>query len=123
MHRAVIAALIWVLPFTLWAGSLDDEKELLRAAAVQVMIGELGLRESDTPVSELPGWSRPEKVLVRLDRPERLAGLQAVAPGVEIVPVSSPDEAVSEVADAQVLIGYCFQRIVFFHLLARLKRK
>jgi phosphoglycerate dehydrogenase-like enzyme len=61
---------------------------------------------------ELPGWSRPEKVLVRPDRPERLAGLQAVAPGVEIVPVSSPDEAVSEVADAQVLIGYCNEDIL-----------
>jgi hypothetical protein len=98
--RAVFAALIWILPFTLWAGSLADEKELLRAAAVQVLIREMGLRESDTPVSELPGWSRPEKVLVRLDRPQRLAGLQAAAPGVEIVPVSSVDEATSLAADA-----------------------
>jgi phosphoglycerate dehydrogenase-like enzyme len=94
------------------ADSLADEKELLRAAAVQVLIGELGLRESDTAVSELPGWSTPKKVLVRLDRPERMAGLQAVAPGVEIIPVSSVDEAASEAADAQVLIGYCDQEIL-----------
>jgi phosphoglycerate dehydrogenase-like enzyme len=110
--RAVFAALIWILPFTLWAGSLADEKELLRAAAVQVLIRELGLRESDTPVSELPGWSTPQKVLVRLDRPERLAGLQAVAPGVRIVPVSSVDEAASVAADAQALIGYCDEEIL-----------
>jgi phosphoglycerate dehydrogenase-like enzyme len=100
------------LPFTLWADSLADEKELLRAAAVQVMIEELGLRESDTPASGLPGWSPPQKVLVRLDRPERLAGLQAVAPGVQIVTVSSVDEAASMAADAQVLIGYCDEEIL-----------
>jgi phosphoglycerate dehydrogenase-like enzyme len=110
--RAVVAALIWILPFTLWADSLADEKELLRAAAVQVMIEELGLRESDTPASGLPGWSPPQKVLVRLDRPERLAGLQAVAPGVQIVTVSSVDEAASMAADAQVLIGYCDEEIL-----------
>lgn len=112
MLRAVVAALIWILPFTLWADSLADEKELLRAAAVQVMIEELGLRESDTPASGLPGWSQPQKVLVRLDRPERLAGLQAVAPGVQIVTVSSVDEAASMAADAQVLIGYCDEEIL-----------
>ncbi len=112
MLRTVVAALIWILPFTLWADSLADEKELLRAAAVQVMIEELGLRESDTPASGLPGWSQPQKVLVRLDRPERLAGLQAVAPGVQIVTVSSVDEAASMAADAQVLIGYCDEEIL-----------
>lgn len=112
MLRAVVAALILILPFTLWADSLADEKELLRAAAVQVMIEELGLRESDTPASGLPGWSQPQKVLVRLDRPERLAGLQAVAPGVQIVTVSSVDEAASMAADAQVLIGYCDEEIL-----------
>jgi phosphoglycerate dehydrogenase-like enzyme len=110
--RAVVATLIWILPVTLLADSLADEKELLRAAAVRALIGELGLRESDTPASELPGWSTPKKVLVRLDRPERLAGLQAVAPGVEIVPVSSADEAVPGAADAQVLIGYCDEKIL-----------
>ena len=112
MLRTVVAALIWILPFTLWADSLADEKELLRAAAVQVLIRELGLRESDTPASAFPGWSTPKKVLVRLDRPERLAGLQAVAPGVEIVPVSSVDEAVSAAGDTQVLIGYCDEEIL-----------
>jgi len=112
MLKTLFAVLIWILPVTLGADSLAEEKELLRAAAVQTLIEELGLRESDTPVSELPGWSKPQKVLVRVDRPERLPGLQAVAPGVEIVPVSSPAEAASEAADAQVLIGYCDEEIL-----------
>ena len=112
MHKLIFAALIWFLPLTLLADSLAEEKELLRLAAVQSLIGELGLRESATPVSEFPGWSKPQKVLVRIDRPERLTGLQAVAPGVEIVPVASPAEAASEATDAQVLIGYCDEEIL-----------
>jgi phosphoglycerate dehydrogenase-like enzyme len=112
MLRVVFTALIWIFPVMLLADSLAEEKELLRAAAVQSLIEELGIRESDTPVSELPGWSKPQKVLVRVDRPERLPGLQAVAPGVEIVPVSSPDEAVLTASDAQVLIGYCDEEIL-----------
>jgi phosphoglycerate dehydrogenase-like enzyme len=112
LFKAIFTALIWTLPLTLLANSLADEKELLRAAAVQTMIEELGLREADTPISELPGWNKPQKVLARLFRPEQLARLQAVAPGVEIVPVSSVDEAVSMVAGAQVLIGYCEEEIL-----------
>ena len=112
MHKLLFVALLWILPLILWADSLAEEMELLRLAAVQSLIGELGLRESDTPISEFPGWSKPQKVLVRIDRPERLPGLQAVAPGVEIVPVSSPAEAASEAADAQVLIGYCDEEIL-----------
>ena len=69
MLKTLFAVLIWVLPVTLLADSLADEKELLRLAAVQTLIEELGIRVSDTPVSELPGWSRPQKVLVRIDRP------------------------------------------------------
>jgi phosphoglycerate dehydrogenase-like enzyme len=112
MLKTIVAALIWILPVTLLADSLAEEKELLRAAAVQSLIEELGIRESGTPVSELPGWSRPQKVLVRVDRPERLPGLQAMAPGVEIIPVSSSAEAASEAADAQVLMGYCDDEIL-----------
>jgi len=112
MYKLIFAVLIWILPLALLAESLAEEKELLRLAAVQSLIVELGLRESQTPVSELPGWSKPQKVLVRVDRPERLIGLQAVAPGVEIVPVSSAAEAASEAVNAQVLIGYCDQEIL-----------
>ena len=112
MYKLICVALIWILPLALLADSLAEEKELLRLAAVQSLIEELGLRESKTPVSELPGWSKPQKVLVRIDRPERLTGLQAVAPGVEIVPVSSPAEAATEAAGAQVLIGYCDEEIL-----------
>lgn len=101
-----------VLPATLLADSLADEKELLRVSAVDSMIEELGIRESTVPSRELEGWSVPQKVLVRLDKPERLTALQAVAPGVELIPVAGVAEAAALAADVQVLLGFCNQEIV-----------
>ena len=94
------------------AGSLEEEKGRLREGAIQSLISDLGLRESSTASRDLPGWETPTRVVVRLDSDERLAGLQAVAPGVEIVPVESADEAVQQVIGAQVLIGFCDENIL-----------
>jgi len=96
---------------TLAAGSLPEEKERLRAAAVQSMIEQLGLRQSATPVSELPGWSKPRKIVMFLDSTDRLAAMQAMAPGVEIVAASGTDEAAGAAPDAQAVIGFCDQKI------------
>lgn len=109
---ALTVLLLVVLPATLLADSLADEKELLRVSAVDSMIEELGIRESTVPSRELEGWSVPQKVLVWLDKPERLSALQAVAPGVELIPVAGVAEAVALAADVQVLMGFCSQEIV-----------
>lgn len=109
---ALTVLLLVVLPATLLADSLADEKELLRVSAVDSMIEELGIRESTLPSRELEGWSVPQKVLVWLDKPERLSALQAVAPGVELIPVAGVAEAVALAADVQVLMGFCSQEIV-----------
>ncbi len=82
------------------------------APATRAMIEELGLRESATPVRELPGWQKPRKVVAWVDSPERLPLLQAAAPGVEIVLAGSVEEAAGAVADAQVLMGFCEEEIV-----------
>ena len=76
------------------------------------MIEALELRESATPVRDMPGWKKPGKVVAFLDRPERLAALQAAAPGVEIVTVGSDQEAARAVADAEVLLGSCAEEIL-----------
>jgi phosphoglycerate dehydrogenase-like enzyme len=94
------------------ASTLPEEKEKLRSAAVERMMEELGLRESATPVRNLPGWSPPEKVVVRLDDEKRLKGLQAVAPGVRVVAVQTSEQAAAESRDAQALIGYCSEDIL-----------
>ncbi|MCZ6915398.1 MAG: hypothetical protein O7I93_01365, partial [Gemmatimonadetes bacterium] len=86
-------------------GSYEDftPEELVRV---------FGLRESDVPVRELPGWASPEKVVVVVPeewdrREERMAFLQAVAPGAELIPVRDRRDAVDRgvLADAQVVIG------------------
>lgn len=94
------------------ASSLSEEKQNLRAAAVQVLIDDMGLRESETPARDLPGWSKPEKVIVRVMNPDHLSLLQSVAPGVEIIPVRSASEAAKAVAGAQAVIGFCTEAIL-----------
>ena len=50
------------------------------------------LREHEVPVRDLPGWESPQKVVIVVPeewdrREERMAFLQPVAPGVELIPV------------------------------------
>jgi phosphoglycerate dehydrogenase-like enzyme len=92
-------------PEGLPSGSYEDftPEELVRV---------FNLRESDVPVRDMPGWAPPSKVVVVLPeewdiREERMAFLQAVAPGVELVPVRDQRDAVARgvLADAQVVMG------------------
>jgi phosphoglycerate dehydrogenase-like enzyme len=71
------------------------------------LITELGLRESARPVSELPGWRAPAKVVVPAADPERLAWLRAAVPGVEFLAAQNGDEAARLARDADAVIGYC----------------
>lgn len=73
-------------------------------------IAKLGLEESELPVRALiSGWRSPAKIVVRVDKPERIAWLQDVAPGVTLVPVSREGSRGAEilplVADADALVG------------------
>ncbi len=108
----LVALLLLALPITLPADKLAEEKEFLRASAVQSMIEDLGIRESAVPSREMEGWSKPKKVLIRLFDPDHLSSMQVVAQGVELVPVSTPEEAVAAAGNAQALIGFCTQDIL-----------
>ena len=101
-----------LLSLALQAGSLPEEKSRLSASAFKQMAVDLGLRESATPVREHPGWKAPEKVVVWLLDGWDLSGLQAAAPGVEVVAVNSMEAAEAEVGDAQAVIGLCSERVV-----------
>jgi hypothetical protein len=109
---ATAAAIGLLCLLTLPASAAAQDQNPVARAHTQAMIEELGLRESATPVRERAGWRKPGKVVVFVDKPERLAALQAVAPGVEIVAVDSQAEAVSAVADAEVLLGSCAEEIL-----------
>jgi phosphoglycerate dehydrogenase-like enzyme len=79
---------------------------------IDAMIADLGLREGSVAVRDMPGWNGLRKLVIRLDSPDRLPALQAVAPNVEIVAVDSVEAAAAEIADAQALIGFCNEEIL-----------
>ena len=70
------------------------------------LLEERKLREGPASTgAAAPGWTRPTRVLWRNSWPDRIAMLELVAPGVEIVPYDSFEEALSMVGDADALIG------------------
>ncbi len=69
------------------------------------LIEERRLREGPSPTKNDPDWTKPQKVLWRNYWPERLPMLTQVAPGVEIVPYDTTEEALGSIADADALIG------------------
>jgi phosphoglycerate dehydrogenase-like enzyme/glyoxylase-like metal-dependent hydrolase (beta-lactamase superfamily II) len=95
------------------------------AVAVEAMIAEVGglrmpwelaerrgLREGKSPTQADEDWTRPRKVLWRDYWPERLPLLALVAPGVEIVPFESSEQAVKLVEDADAVIGTATKEIL-----------
>jgi phosphoglycerate dehydrogenase-like enzyme len=74
-------------------------------------IASLGLKESDVAARDIPGWKRPERIVVRVDA-SRLAWLAEVAEGVELVVVADHTEAVARVGGADAIIGYCSEEIL-----------
>jgi phosphoglycerate dehydrogenase-like enzyme len=86
------------------------------------LVQELGLTESPTALREAKGWKQPKRIVMITQTP--LGGLtgglkerlQAAAGPVEIVLVSSLDEMVAKVADADAVIGgddvTCHERVL-----------
>jgi phosphoglycerate dehydrogenase-like enzyme len=108
-HRLPAQSRIWFisLAVALLAQSLaraGDAEALAEQA--RPVIERLGLRESEKPVREAPGWKRPSRIVVRGDA-ERARWLQPAAPGVELVPASSTEEAIAVAAGADGVVGFC----------------
>ena len=76
-------------------------------ASIDALIGRLGLVESATPVREIAGWRAPRKVLVWNVDPSRVPGLQAAAPGVQLLLAKDPSEALALAKDADAVLGFC----------------
>jgi phosphoglycerate dehydrogenase-like enzyme len=82
------------------------------APGTEAMIRELGLRESERPVRDMPGWRPPGKIVVWADGTVSADALRAAAPGVELVFVDGWDEAVAALPEAQALLGPCRTALV-----------
>mgnify|MGYP001490360399 FL=1 len=90
--------------------SVEDYAQL----TPEELVDKFGLRESELPVRDMPGWSPLQKVVVEMPgnepwegRFERLDFLQAIAPEVEFVPVKNLTDAIERgvLDDAQATIG------------------
>jgi phosphoglycerate dehydrogenase-like enzyme/glyoxylase-like metal-dependent hydrolase (beta-lactamase superfamily II) len=101
-----------------WYVFWRTENPRAAGSAIEAMVSEVGglrmprelserrrVREGVSPTKADPGWSAPRKVLWRNSWPERLPMLALVAPGVEIIPFTSSDEALDHVAEADAIIG------------------
>ena len=105
--RARLIVIAGALLLTTGAAAQDDAPASADDASV---VAKLGLQESDKPVREMiKGWKKPRKIVVRVDKPERIAWLQEAAPGVTLVPVSREGSRSGEIlpllADADALVG------------------
>ena len=90
--------------------SVEDYAQL----TPEELVDKFGLRESELPVRDMPGWSPLQKVVVEMPgnepwegRFERLDFLQSIAPEVEFGPVKNLTDAIERgvLDDAQATIG------------------
>lgn len=100
---ALFAALVLASPTV---PASDDAAETAR------LIADLGLTEAKTALADRPGWVKPRKVLVIGADAERLAWLQAAAPGLAVVGARDAADAAGKVADADGLVGRCASDLV-----------
>lgn len=114
-----------VLAGASWAmvrGSLDGRAnqdlarhvygELAGTVPPRELIEDRGLREGPSPTRSDADWTPPRRVVWRNLWPDRLASLAAVAPGVEIVPVTTAEEAAAQAADADAVVGFLTPEIL-----------
>lgn len=81
-------------------------------AATRELIETHNLSVASTPVSEMKGWVKPQKVVVRVLNPEQLEAMKAVAPGVEVVSAASEEEALEAIEAANAVLGYCSEELL-----------
>ena len=112
MFRFIVSFVLVFVPVFVLADTTDQVTAPVADAAVQVLINELGLRESTTASRDLPGWSPPKKIVVRQGRPGALEEYQALAPEVDFVMVESVEQARKEAVDAQAVLGYCDEEML-----------
>ena len=81
------------------------------------VIAALGLVESDTPVRDMPGWRKPEAVVIMVDSLDRIDWYRAVLPDdVTLLPAGNNREAEQQIranADrVRASVGFCSSPVV-----------
>jgi phosphoglycerate dehydrogenase-like enzyme/glyoxylase-like metal-dependent hydrolase (beta-lactamase superfamily II) len=86
--------------------------ELAGTVPPRELIEDRGLREGPSPNRSDANWTPPRRVVWRNLWPDRLVSLAAVAPGVEIVPVTTAEEAAAQATDADAVVGFLTPEIL-----------
>jgi phosphoglycerate dehydrogenase-like enzyme len=110
--RAWIALLFALLPYRASVADAVGSLEAAQAQGAADIIARLGLVESATPVRDRAGWQRPKKVLLWNSDPALLPALQAVAPGVELVPAKDAAEAAKLAGGVDAVLGFCTPEVL-----------
>ncbi len=97
-----VLAIVAVMPVV----ADDDLTESARP-----VIERLGLREAPVSLKDSGDWVPPARIVIRADA-ERIAWLQPAAPGVELVPAGTVEQAVAAAPGAQGMIGFCSGEIL-----------
>jgi phosphoglycerate dehydrogenase-like enzyme len=105
--RSCLATLLLVLP-----AAANAQVPAQDAADIQSLIDALGLQEAEIPAREWPRWRPPQRIAVRIDGPDRLEWFQAVAPGVELVPLQADRDLGVALRGADAVIGLCSEEII-----------
>ncbi|MFL2771086.1 MAG: D-2-hydroxyacid dehydrogenase [Rhodospirillaceae bacterium] len=76
------------------------------------VIAKLGIVESDIPVSDMPGWKKPNAILVLIDGPGRLAWYQSeLSERVKLIPAQNYRAAIQAISNNRAIItaavGFC----------------
>lgn len=77
------------------------------------LVQELEIRESKIASREMPGWKKPEKIVILLPdnripkRTDYMEWLQSAAGDAEILTIKSADELELEEEDTDVYLGFC----------------
>lgn len=96
---------------------------LLTALPVQAqsssddVIAALGLVENETPVRDMPGWRRPDTVVILVDTPDRIDWYKEVLPNdVVLLPAGNNAEAAQQIrasdGKVQASVGFCSRDVV-----------
>lgn len=104
-YRFMIIIAITLLCFPVLAKDADDPAKKL--------VQELEIRESKTAARDMPGWKKPEKIVMLLPdsripkRTDYMEWLQSAAGDAEILPIKAVEELELEKDDTDVYLGFC----------------
>ena len=97
----LVSALSLCLLGNVYAESRESIEQIIKAYS---------LRESAISLKDTEYWVKPKTILVRANK-ERLQWLQETVPDVELIAVNNEDEVLSNLSQAQALMGYCSDNI------------